>query len=184
MFIVLHLTMVHRGFEEGSKKFYNQFADLFRSTQNEQNEDLNLLKSVRTLADLNSSLEYEKYLKNIIQIKLSFHANEILMQFLKFENIILLLQMINNYFEFKISKEKNIIDLVIATKLAKHKQCKYPKLESTILIPFDQSAQKGDDDENQQDKSKIQKAEAGGNEVQDELVLGRLAEFCPEAIIH
>jgi len=91
MFIVLHLTMVKRGFEDGSQKFYSKFADLFRSSQNELNEDLNLLKSVRTLRDLSSSLEYEKFLKNKFQIKLSFHANEILMQFLKFENMILLL---------------------------------------------------------------------------------------------
>ena len=77
-----------------------------------------MLKSIKTLSDLQSSLEYEKYLKNKFQIKLSFHANEILMQFLKFENMILLLQMINNYFEFKITKDKNIIDMVVAKKIA------------------------------------------------------------------
>ena len=146
MFVVLHLTMVQRGFEEGSSKFYDKFADLFRSSQNDQNEELNLLRSVRTLRDLNSSLEYERFLKNKFQVKLSFHANEILMQFLKFENMILLLHMINNYFEFKITKEKNIIDLVIAKKLAQDADCKYPKLEASILVPFDKPRPKEEEE--------------------------------------
>lgn len=130
---------------------------------------MNLLKSVRTLSDLNSSLDYDKYVKNKFQIKLSFHANEILMQFLKFENMILLLQMINNYFEFKITKEKNIIDLVIAKKLAKDTDCKYPKLEASVLVPLDKPSPK--------DEEELL-------EEQEELILGRLPEFCPEAIIH
>lgn len=135
--------MVQRGFEEASQKFYTKFADLFRSADADQNEELNLLNSIRTLRDLNSSLEYDKYLKNKFYIKLSFHANEILMQFLKFENMILLLQMINNYFEFKITKEKNIIDLIVASKLAQDTQCKYPKLESTVLVAQDRTSKRG-----------------------------------------
>lgn len=49
MFLVLHLTMVYRGFEQGSSKFYDLFAYLFKSNDQIENEELNMLKSIKTL---------------------------------------------------------------------------------------------------------------------------------------
>ena len=58
------------------------------------------MESVKTQNDLISSLEVDKYLKNKFSIKLSQPAKEILLQFLKFHNLILLMQVVNNNLEF------------------------------------------------------------------------------------
>ena len=47
---------------------------------------------------------------------MSFHAREVLDQFLKFENMSLLMYLINQYFDFHITRQRNIIDLLQAEK--------------------------------------------------------------------
>ena len=69
---------------------------------------------------MQSSFEIDKYIKNKYQVKLSLHAKEILLQFVKFENLILLLQIINNNIEFWITTERNIIDIKTAVYAMKH----------------------------------------------------------------
>jgi hypothetical protein len=51
------------------------------------------------------------------------------MQFLKFENMILLLQIINNFFEFNVTKDRNIIDFIAAKKALESNQ-RYPSTSS------------------------------------------------------
>lgn len=69
---------------------------------------------MKTYADLTSSLEVDKYIKNKFHVKLCQPAKEILLQFLKFHNLILLMQITNNNLEFQVTTERNIIDLKTA----------------------------------------------------------------------
>ena len=83
------------------------------------------------------------------------------MQFLKFENMILLLQIINNFFEFNVTKDRNIIDF-IATKKALESNQRFPSMTSFQLTPINKIAQTS-------------------IEEQVDLIMGRLPIFCPEA---
>jgi hypothetical protein len=58
--------MIRRGFEDSAYQFYNQYQSFFKSNNNELNRELNLLESVRSISDIKSSLEFDKYLKNKI----------------------------------------------------------------------------------------------------------------------
>lgn len=58
--------MIRRGFEDSAYQFYNQYSPFFKSNNNELNRELNLLESVRSISDIKSSLEFDKYLKNKI----------------------------------------------------------------------------------------------------------------------
>ena len=123
MFIVLHLQMITQQFEDGAKRFWEEFAELFEQPeQGHPQTDLQLLKEVRNISDLRSNLDYERFFKNKFVIKMSFHAREVLDQFLKFENMSLLMYLINQYFDFHITRQRNIIDLLQAEQaLAKGK---------------------------------------------------------------
>jgi hypothetical protein len=95
------------------------------------------------------------------------HAKEILLQFLKFENLILLLQIINNNIEFQVTTERNIVDLKTA-QYALRNQGKQPLVSGGILLPIERINQ-------------INFEESNGIPKQ-ELIWGRLPEFCPEAL--
>lgn len=98
-----------------------------------------LLESIKTRHDLVSSLNADKYLLNKFQIKMSEQAKEILLQFFKFENLVLLMQIANSSIDFKISTEKNIIDLkTTLNQIKKQGDSKYIVTES-ILVPFEQT---------------------------------------------
>ena len=47
---------------------------------------------------------------------MSFHARELLFQFLKFENMILLMNLLNQHFTFEVARERTIIDLLAAKR--------------------------------------------------------------------
>ena len=67
--------MIRRGFEDNAHQFYSSYSPIFMSNNIEMNRELNLLESVRSISDIKSSLEFDKYLKSKMQVKLSFHAN-------------------------------------------------------------------------------------------------------------
>ena len=100
IFIILFLTQVRRGFLVSAKAFFDKNREIFKSNNEQLNQELIILESVKTQNDLISSLEVDKYLKNKFSIKLSQPAKEILLQFLKFHNLILLMQVVNNNLEF------------------------------------------------------------------------------------
>jgi hypothetical protein len=85
------------------------------------------------------------------------------LQFFKFENLVLLMQIANNSLDFKICRDRNIVDLKATLNHIKEhgKLLPYMTAES-ILIPFEQ-------------------AEGRAFRFIDELTLGRLPEFCPDA---
>ena len=56
--------MIKRGFDERAQDFYKEYAPLFAHKQSELNQDLILLESVKTIHDLVSSLNADKYLLN------------------------------------------------------------------------------------------------------------------------
>ena len=101
---------------------------------------------------MESSLEADKFLKNKFQIKLNLYAKEILLQFLKFENLILLMQVANNNLEFLVTTEKNIVDYKNAKKNI-----------GSILLPIERVLFKSPEE-------------------QEELILGRLPEFSLESL--
>ena len=93
---------------------------------------------MKTQEDLTSSLEVDKYIKNKFAVKLSQHAKEILLQFLKFENLILLMQIANNNLEFQVTTERNIVDLKIALN-PDHKLS-----AGSILLPLEKNCGQND----------------------------------------
>jgi WD40 repeat protein len=97
-------------------------------------------------------------LLNKFQVKVSEQAKEILLQFFKFENLVLLMQVANSSIDFRICTERNIVDL----KTVMGKIGQLDAADGSILLPFEQ-------------------VEARQTRVQEDLILGRLPEFCPEA---
>lgn len=131
---------------------------MFEQKRVDLNEDLRLLQSIKTSHDLQSTLGVDKYLLNKFQIKLSEQAKEILLQFFKFDNLVLLMQIANNNIDFQISSERNIVDFKTALQAL---GATFPQMNGSILLPFERT------------ESTI--------EPTDELILGRLPEFCPDA---
>ena len=58
--------MIRRGYEAPASSFFTQFSSCFKSNNTELNREINLLESVKTISDIKSSLEFDKYLKNKI----------------------------------------------------------------------------------------------------------------------
>lgn len=104
-FTILYLTMIRRGFDAKASEFMDSFKHLIF------NPDLPMLKSIKTNHDLVSSLNADKYLLNKFQVKFSEQSKELILQFFKFENLVLLMQIANSSLDFKICRERNIVDL-------------------------------------------------------------------------
>ena len=66
---------------------------------------------------------------------MSEEAKEILLQFFKFDNLILLMQVANHNMDFKITTERNIIDLKTTISAIISGQ----KPQGSILIPYEQN---------------------------------------------
>ena len=156
VFTVLYLTMINRGFEQAASDFFSENSPLF----SRKNQEMTVLEKIKTRSDLTTTLEADRYLQNKQQVKLSEEAKEILLQFFKFDNLILLMQVANHNMDFKITTERNIIDLKTTISAIISGQ----KPQGSILIPYEQ---------NQENLNFQQQSE--------DLIMGRLPEFCPEA---
>lgn len=64
MFAVLYVTMIRRGFEDKAAEFMEVFGPRFHHQDQVLNQDLTLLRSVRTQDDLMTSLRADKYILN------------------------------------------------------------------------------------------------------------------------
>lgn len=93
------------------------------------------MSKIKTRSDLTTNLGGDGYLEGKIQVKLSEEAKEILLQFLRFEELILLMQIANNSIDFKITTEQNIVDLRTTIDAIIKKE----NPQRSILIPHEQS---------------------------------------------
>lgn len=87
-----------------------------------------------------------------------------MLQFFKFENLVLLMQVANSSIDFKVGTDKNVVDLKTTLNFIKSNITKSERLSESFLVPYEFSHIKP-------------------LRFQDELVLGKLPEFCPEAFM-
>lgn len=101
---------------------------------------------------------------------MSEQAKEILFQFLKFENLVMLMQIANSNIDFVVSTDQNIVEFKTMLKgfdpnNSNPAAQRIQQMTNSILMPneFTEHAEL--------------------SEASDELILGRLTEFCPEAFM-
>ena len=139
IFSVLYLTQISKGMREGAAKFFETFSPLFTTPFRKHNQDLTAIQCIKSKEDLDSStLDGGRYIKNKYHVKVSLYSKKVLLNFMQFEHLILLLQVINNNIEFSISNKRNIVDLKSEIQYIQSNQ-KLPQLTSSILLPKERS---------------------------------------------
>lgn len=106
IFVELFLSMVTNRFVAEAKQFFKdekyQFSYQFK-------EDLNTLEQVDDPNKL-ALPEIAKYQSNKFQVKISLYAFQLLVHFVKLNQLILLLHILNQNINFQLSADRNIVD--------------------------------------------------------------------------
>lgn len=106
IFTQLYLGMIQSKFNQEAKQFYYDEKYQFMFNYRDELKDLDLVDHTK-LGDPNVS----KYLTNKFQVKISLYAFQLLIHFVKLNQLILLLNIMNRSLNFQLSGEKTLIDL-------------------------------------------------------------------------
>lgn len=80
---------------------------MFQATER---DNLNILEQVDSVAKL-SIPEVQNFINNKFMVKMSVYASQLLMHFVKLNQFILIMHILNQNITFQLSGEKNIVDL-------------------------------------------------------------------------
>lgn len=106
IFLELFLSMVQGQYVAGAKKFFAEEKGIFQAAHK---EDLSILEQVDDVNKL-ALPEIAKYLSNKFVVKISIYAFQLLIHFVKLNQLILLLQILNQNINFQLSAERNTVD--------------------------------------------------------------------------
>ncbi|CDW89409.1 transcription initiation factor tfiid subunit 5-like [Stylonychia lemnae] len=107
IFSHLFLNMIQAQYYEQAKHFFNEEKGQFMM---KQSEELNILEQVDSVAKL-SIPEVQNFLNNKFLVKMSVYASQLLMHYVKLNQFILIMQILNQNVTFQLSGEKTIVDL-------------------------------------------------------------------------
>eukprot|EP00347_Sterkiella_histriomuscorum_P022028 403331938 len=94
-------------FIDQARDFFNEEKFMFIATER---ENLNILEQVDSIAKL-ANAEVQNFINNKFMVKMSVYASQLLMHFVKLNQFILIMHILNQNITFQLSGEKNIVDM-------------------------------------------------------------------------